>query len=133
MARIVGMTETLEKSLEELMHEAWILAMDVTYSELAPDNTYLTPRQGRIGTPEEDDMVWGWADGLMHKYYQSRATGRCSWKAMQEFDVTQFEENVKRDIATMTKLLAKVGKPVKLDFAEMQRRGYRGSWAGLPS
>lgn len=115
---------TLEKPLEELMHEAWILAMDVTHSELSPNDHYFTPRETSFG--EHDDMVWGWADGLMHKYYRDRATGQCSLKAMIEFDVAQFEEKVKRDIAIMKELLEKVGKPVKLTVAEMQRRGYTG-------
>lgn len=118
-------------SLSDLMHEAFKLAMDLSHSEIAPGGLWFTPRQERIGTKKEDEMVWSWADGLMHKYYQTRADGRCSLQAMLDFDISKFEEEVKENIQTMKKLLAKIGKPVVLDMKEMKRRGY--DWPALKS
>ena len=115
------------------MAEAFNLSLNLTYADMSPDGHFLTPRKDPVGTVEEDEMISSWADGLYHKYYQNRATGHCSLQSTIDFDVAKFEASVERDIATMTRLLTKVGHPAKLDFAEMQRRGYRGSWAGLPS
>ena len=125
------MTET--KSLAELMGDAVALSWELIYEDIAPDGTYLTPRQNfeSIGTDTEKDMISSWADGLYHKYYDNRTTGHCSLQAMIDFDVEKFEKQVEQDIETMKRILAVVPSPVKLDFAEMQRRGYRGEWAGL--
>lgn len=120
-----------EKSLCDLMHEAFQLSLDVAYSEIAPDGSYFTWRPTGLGNHE--DMISGWADGLVHKYYDNRVTGHCSLQAQIDFDIEKFEQGVERDIKIMKKLLEKLGKPIKLDFAEMRRRGYKGSWAGLPS
>ena len=76
-------------------------------------------------------MIWGWADGLMHKYYRTRADGHCSLQAMLDFDISKFEKEVKANIKTMEKLLVKIGKPVVLDMEEMKRRGY--DWPALKS
>lgn len=122
--------DEMVESLADLMNKAFHLSMDLTHSEIAPGGIWFTPRQEAIGTPEEDDMIWGWADGLIHKFFQSRASGRCSLQAMIDFDVAKFEKKVKDNVTTMERLLEKWGKPKELDFAEMKRRGYRGSWAG---
>ena len=124
-----------EKSLEEMMAEAVAISWDLMYEDIAPNGMYLTPRTNfnTIGTAEETDMISGWADGRYHKYLKNRMTAHCSLQAFLDFDLEKFEENVKRDITTMRRILSTVPAPIKLDFAEMQRRGYRGSWAGLPS
>jgi hypothetical protein len=120
------------ESLSDLMERAFNLSLDLTYKDMSPDGHYLTPRELPTSS-ENESTVSCWADGLVHKYYQDRASGHCSLQASIDFDLAKFEASVVRDIDMMTKLLAEVGKPVKLDFAEMQRRGYRGAWAGLPS
>ena len=126
----------LVDSLSDLMHEAFCLSMDCAHSELSPPSKcsegghYFTSRN--IGNAAEDDMIFGWCDGLMHKYYQNMSTGHCSIAAMAAFDIEKFEQSVTDDIATMKRLLKIHGLPVRLDHAEMRRRGYTGSWAGLP-
>jgi len=127
------LTETepeLVDSLSDLMHEAFCLSLDCAYSELSPDGDCLTARS--IGNAAENDMIFGWCDVLIHKYYQDRSTGHCSTASMAAFDIEKFEQSVKDDIVTMKRLLKIHGHPVRLDYAEMQRRGYKGSWAGLP-
>ncbi len=119
------------KSLSQLMAQAFNLSLTVGYSELSPDGHYFTWREDAT-IPETDwDTISGWADGLMHKFYENRASGHCSLQATIDFDVGAFEEEVKRDIAMMAAHLARVGKPVKLTHAEMRRRGYLGAWAGM--
>lgn len=120
------------KSLAELMHEAWELAMDLTHETLAPDGLhYFLPRQNFAGLSSEAlDTISGWADGLLHKYYNQRTSGRCSIKDMIEFDVGRFEEFVVKDIARMKEWLQKLGKPRVMTVDEMWARGYRGAWAG---
>jgi len=99
---------------------------------VAPNDHYLDPRD--TGLPaEHEDMIWGWADGLMHKYYERMATGRCSLRVLADFDVGEFEQQVRQDLDTMQNILKQVGPPRKLTIAEMQARGYRGAWAGLPN
>ena len=105
------------KSLADLMREAVETSWDLAFETVAP--------------AEHEDMIWGWADGLMHKYYDRMATGRCSLKASLEFDLGEFEQGVRRDLDTMQNILKQVGPPRKLTCAEMQARGYRGAWAGL--
>jgi hypothetical protein len=61
---------------------------------------------------EEADLVYGWADGLVHKHYQDMSTGRCSLLAMVKFDIEKFEESVDRDIEKMNKMLVRVRQPV---------------------
>ncbi len=122
--------DEMVESLAELMSKAFHLSMDLSHSEMAPGGYWFTPRQEAIGTEDETDMVWSWADGHKHKLLQTRTSGRCSLAAMIDFDIAKFEEKVKQDIETMTRLLEKWGKPKQLDFEEMKRRGYRGSWAG---
>ena len=124
--------DTATESLEDLMRQAFNLSLDLAYTELSPDGGYFTAREGVFAEAQED-MIFGWVDGLTQKFYSSRTSGHCSLQAMIDFDVAAFEEEVRRDIATMTELFAQVGKPVRLDFAEMRRRGYTGAWAGLPN
>jgi hypothetical protein len=120
----------MNESLDELMTRAFHLAMDVAYSELAPGGHWIAARQEALGTEDETDMVWSWADGHQHKHLHDRTSGRCSLQAMIDFDIGRFEEQVRRDIVTLTQLLARFGAPKPLDFSEMKRRGYRGEWAG---
>ena len=111
------------KSLADLMMEAYNLSLDVAFRTIAPDGHYFQTRDTGI-PPEHDDMVWGWADGLMHKYYENVSGGRCSIKKMVEFDLANFEEEVRRDTNTMREILAKVGPPKKLTNDEMVAMGY---------
>jgi hypothetical protein len=68
--------------------------------------------------------VWGWVDGLVQRYAMKRIEGRCSLAASLEFDVAEFEASVDKDIAWFEKVLARVGKPVRLTVQEMRKRGY---------
>lgn len=102
----------MSKSLSDLMHEAVTLSWNVSYEEITPEGHYSKWRT--VGTEEESDMITGWADGLMHQYYQRHSSGQCSIQAMIDFDVAEFEESVKRDIGIMRALLEKVGRPRQL-------------------
>lgn len=109
------------ESLQEKMHKAFYLAMNVAYSELSPDGTCFTVRD----CPEaNDDRIWGWADGLVQDYAMKRINGECSLQAMIDFDIEKFEESVDSDIAFFEGLLEKLGKPVRLTKEEMRSRGY---------
>ena len=131
VAENLGTVVEDNKSLADLMQEAVETSWDLAFETVAPDDHYLDPRD--TGLPaEHEDMIWGWADGLMHKYYERMATGRCSLKASLEFDLGEFEQGVRRDLDIMQQILKQVGPPRKLTCAEMQARGYRGAWAGLP-
>jgi hypothetical protein len=128
-----SLISTEAPSLSDLMETAFQISLKLAYEDMAPDGTYLTPRSCRIGNAEQESMVSSWCDGLVHKYYRDRAIGHCSIRDMVDFDIAKFEDSVVRDIETMKKLLKELGTTIQLDFAEMQRRGYTGSWAGLPS
>jgi enolase len=116
-------TEELEivESLQEKMHKAFYLAMDVAYSELSHKGNYFTVRD----CPEmDDDRIWDWADGLVQDYAMKRFNGECSLQASIDFDIEKFEESVDMDIAFLDGLLEKFGKPVRLTKEEMRSRGY---------
>ena len=111
------------KSLSDLMREAYCLSLDVAFKTVAPDGHYFQTRDTGIPS-EHDDMVWGWADGLMHGYYERISSGQCSLKAMIDFDIGNFEEEVRRDTNIMREILAKVGPPKRLTNEEMVALGY---------
>ena len=111
------------RSLAELLEDAYQLSLDLAYSELSPDGGCFTPRDDNF-SDDDSDMIWGWADGLTHKYYFKMTEGNCSLQAMVDFDIGAFEATVKKNIEVMTNLVAKVGKPITLTVQEMKRRGY---------
>lgn len=113
------------------MQEAFDLSLKLTYKDVAPNDDYLTPRDFNCYSKQDGDMIAAYADGLYHKYLHDRMTGHCSLNDTINFDIAKFEDKVIKDIVKMNELLLKVGKPIKLDFAEMQKRGYKGEWAGL--
>ncbi len=117
------------QSLADVMQDAYAASLDLAYATLSPDGYYLDARELPV---EHSDMVWAWADGHVHGYYERMATGRCSLQAQVDFDLGEFEERVVRQLDMMRRLLKRIGEPRKLSFAEMQARGYRGAWAGLP-
>lgn len=112
------------------MGEAYGVSLDLAYATLSPDGHYLDVRELPV---EHSDMVWAWADGHVHGYFERITTGRCSLQAQIDFDLEAFEERVVRQLDTMKRILQRMGAPRVLTFAEMQARGYRGAWAGLPS
>lgn len=95
--------EAEELSLSDKMAKAFDLSFDLWKLDEAKE--YKALRQG-----EEADLVYGWVDGLCHKYYQNMSTGHCSPKAMVDFDIGEFEESVDRDIAKMQKMLERLKK-----------------------
>ena len=118
---------TIVSSLSDLMDKAFNLSLKCCHSEIAPNGHYFTTRND-FDIPDVVDMVFGWADGLTHKYYQNHATGHCSIVAMASFDIEKFEASVVRDIEIMEQVLQRIGFPVILTPNEMIRRGYSGSW-----
>lgn len=129
--RRVKTAETAEKSLCDLMEHAFRLSLRIVYSTIAPKGDYLNARDlnGQV-SEKTQTMIYAWADGLIHKYYDNMASGHCSFQAMIDFDVGHFEESVKGDIQIMEEILAKIGAPKKLTQAEYRARGYRGEEAG---
>jgi hypothetical protein len=93
--------EAQEASLSDKMAKAFGLSFDLWKLDEAKE--YKALRQG-----EEADLVYGWVDGLCHKYYQNMSSGHCSLKAFTDFDIEKFEESVDRDIEKMQKMLARL-------------------------
>jgi hypothetical protein len=113
-------------SLQQLMHEAFVLSLRLSHSEYSPKGHCFTPRTEQLGTKEQDEMIWSWADGLTHSYYQRISTGHCSPQSMIDFDIERFENTIKENIETMKKLLETFGQPIILTKEEMTKRGYKG-------
>lgn len=118
------MKEKLEKSLDELLHDAFILGCYCCYSDMTPAGGFFTPRETKELTSDEWDWVAGHADGLIINYADRMKNGRCSWQAMIDFDVKDFESTIINDIDKMKKILARVGKPKRLTKEEMLKMGY---------
>ena len=98
-------TEQTEQSLGELMHEAFVGAMNILYKDNADgrwvdliDNIY------NILTEDELDMLFGWADGLEHNYYQKHASCQTSLYNIINFDIEKFEQKVVRHIEQMRQI-----------------------------
>lgn len=118
-----------EMSLEEKMHEAYSLSLNLAYETISPNGTFFGTRNFNFGK-EHDDMISVWCDGLMHKYYQDIQSGRCSLSAAINFDVEKFERKVEDAIHIFSALISIVGFPRKLTKNDMRQMGYRGEWAG---
>jgi hypothetical protein len=53
--------------------------------------------------------LWAWSEGSMHKYYEDRATGRCSLQAFIDFDIGGFEAEADRVINLCIGLHERIG------------------------
>lgn len=89
---------TTQKSLADKMQHAYNLSIDLCYNgcdhETKCDHA-CTPVSKIVGlTYEQEDDVWSLADGLWHKYYHDRVSGRCSLQASIGFDVEKFEQQI---------------------------------------
>ena len=83
------------KSLEELMSDTVRAALRIAYETISPEGHYLTARD----LPEDvADRVFGWVDGLEHKYLESRMAGRCSLAAFITIDISEYEVHVIEDM-----------------------------------
>jgi len=100
--------------VKELLNVAFILAMNVSHSEITPKGHWFTWRELKGISSEKADTITAWADGLMHKYYYEKC-----------MDDAPFIVAVTRDIKMMKEVLAGVGVPVRLTAKEITRRGYR--------
>ena len=115
-----------EKSLCELMEEAFLLSLNCAYETICPNGNFFDSRKQFPCDENLIDKIYGWADGLTQKYYFDVTNGHCSPAMMINFDLEKFEENVKFDIRLMTDILAICGLPKRLTREEMIERGYRG-------
>ncbi len=122
-------TETVP-SLQNLMGEAYHLALQVGYGEITEDGHYWTWREDKRISDADMDDVSAWADGLVGKHYENLSSGHCSIQAMIDFDVAAFEASVVADIARFKSILERVGPPRRLTKQDLKERGYRGSGAG---
>ncbi len=93
--------EAQEESLSEKMGKAFDLSIELWKLDE-------TKEYKALKRDEEADLVYGWADGLCHKYYEKMSSGHCSPQAMVDFDIEKFEESVDRDIEKMQKILARL-------------------------
>ena len=57
---------------------------------------------------EVSDEVFGWADGLEHKYHMSRINGRCSLQATIDYDIAEAEKSVEEAIARFEELVQRL-------------------------
>lgn len=112
-----------EKSLADRMNEAFRLSLQLAYETIDDKGHYFDYRQSGLGNLE--DTIYGWADGLSHKYYETHASGRCSFQSMIDFDVGKFEVSVLKDIRKMKNLLKRIGPPKKLTKEQLRSRGYK--------
>lgn len=94
------MPEVEELSLADKMTRAYNLSFDLWKLDEAKEYKALKDA--------EADLVYGWADGLCHKYYEKMARFQCSPQAMVDFDIEKFEESVDRDIEKMQKILKRL-------------------------
>lgn len=92
--------EILEASLANKMATAFNLSIELWKLDEAKEYKALNDK--------ETDFVYGWADGLVYKYYKNMVTGHCSPSAMINFDIAKFEESVDRDIEKMQKILSRL-------------------------
>ena len=118
-----------ELSLEEKMGEAFSRSLLLAYATIAPGGTFFNSRDFNFG-PAYDDLISGWCDGLVHKYYNRITTGQCSLNAQINFDLAKFEQEVDEAIQTFSALISIFGYPKQLTTEDMRQMGYRGSWAG---
>lgn len=95
------MPEVEELSLADKMSKAFDLSLALWRLDEAKEYKALK-------RDEEADLVYGWADGLCHKYYDKMSSCRCSPQAMVDFDIEKFEESVDRDIEKMKKILKRL-------------------------
>ena len=111
-------------SLEEKMHIVSQLAYKLTYSTIdGTSNLYFDVRENwEHGKNEE---IFSWSDGLYHEYLSRHIEGRCSTKAIIDFDIEKFETKVDKDIQDFTALLKLYGEPKVLSKEELISRGYR--------
>lgn len=111
---------TIEKSLAELMEEAFYLSLNIVYETLSPNGHYFDERENFHNLPESIlDTVFGWADGLCHGMYQRISTGRCPTQTTIDFDIGDWETTVKVNIRMMKEALKMLGMPRKMTYDEM--------------
>jgi len=121
--------ETIEKSLEELMNEAYNLALKLAYSSITETGHYFDVRE-EFPLGGDSDKIFSWVDGLEHKFYHNRMIGHCSLQATIDFNVESYEKSVIADIEEFTRLIKIYGEPRVLSKENLRARGYRGEWAG---
>lgn len=97
-----------ELSFGEKLDKAYQLSLNLIYVD---DNCTLQ-RGGDASKHFDDDSVvdklFGWADGLEHKYHYSRHNGQCSLQAMIDYDIEQAEKDVDADIEQFEALLKEI-------------------------
>lgn len=120
-------SDILVDSLGGILNKSIKLSWQITYETIAPDGCYFDPRKD---APDEVEgmsfSISAYADGLVYNYYRKRANGECSLRAMIDFDLEEFENEVIKDIGIMQNILIKIGLPRKMTNEEMIRRGYKG-------
>jgi hypothetical protein len=121
--------ETIEKSLEELMNEAYNLALKLAFSSITETGHYFDVREG-FPLGGDSDRIFSWVDGLEHKFYHNKMSGRCSLQSTIDFDIESYEKSVIADIEEFSRLIKIYGEPRVLSKENLRARGYRGEWAG---
>ena len=104
-------------SLQELMFKAFQLSLDICYETITEEGFYHD-----LGDLDKSDIPYkekfiedsyAWVDGLYHKYYEKMSSGRCSLKAMIDFDIEKFENKVIEYINRAEEVL-KILPPIKI-------------------
>ena len=108
-ARVGDREQGLEHSLCWKMRRAYRLTANLCF---------VWDKRGYVGEvrdtqalfgEEASETLWAWSEGLMHKYYEDRAAGRCSLQAFIDFDVGRFEAEADRVIDLCNRLHGKIG------------------------
>lgn len=118
-----------EASLCQLMHDTYQVALKIAYSTTDPNRCFFDLRDeseyaGLLPFTTQQDDLWSWVDGLMHKYYHGRAEGRCSLAATISFDVAEFEAQVRRDLELYQSVYQRLTPCRRMTVEEMRARGY---------
>jgi hypothetical protein len=119
----------MNKSLQDLMNEAYNLSLDLSFKTITWQGNYFDPRES-FPLGGDSDKIFGWSDGLFHKYYQKISNGECSLAQTIDFDLERFEQSVISDIEEFNHLIKIYGKPLILSKEHLRALGYRGEMAG---
>jgi len=91
--------------MRDKLERAFQLSIELVYEGEGCIN--VRDLEARFGEDVSDE-VFGWADGLMHKYHMSRITCRCSLQDTIDYDIAEAEKSVEETIARFEELIRRV-------------------------
>ena len=88
----------MEASFEEKLNRAYDLSCSLVFNE---DNSLKNIEH--IPT-DIQDLIWGYIDSLIQQYHLNRINGRCSLKAMLDYDMENEEKKLDEQILLLKSL-----------------------------